>query len=285
VLATDQRGTPRAQDGNGDSVARCDIGAFEGTSGVITTTTTTSTTTTTYPFFPGDPLPGEVGSTTTTIAQPPTTTTTSTTTTTVPTTGAVASSTTTTSTTSSTKIGLAEICGNCTDDDGNGLVDFEDPVCCGDAPPQAFTLKKVKLRPLGTRTRLKLKGSVVSVTLGTFPPATKDVYLQLRPEAGGEALCAHIPAAKLIGKKKTLKFKDKTGTVTSAQGLKARIRKDGSIRVATKGEQVDFPTPAAGRIRATLAFRDPGTAEDGNQCRGITQPFRAVGKKGALKFP
>jgi hypothetical protein len=276
-LGTDQRGLPRVADGNGDQQARCDIGAFEGTV-ILVTTTTTSTSTSTYPYYPGDPPGRQPGNSTTS------TTTSTSSTTATSTTGTVAPPTVTTTTVPES----AEICGNCLDDDDDGFVDFEDEACCGGTPPQALTLKKVRLRPSGARTKLALKGSVGGVTLGTFPPATKDVYLQLRPETGGEPLCAHIPAGKLVGKKKTLVFKDKAATVTSAQGLtrvKLKIRKDGSVIVAVKGKQAAFATPAAGRLRATIGFRDPATAEAGNQCRGIVGTFRGVGKKGALRFP
>jgi parallel beta-helix repeat protein/predicted outer membrane repeat protein len=51
ALATDQRGQPRAVDGNSDGIPRCDIGAYEAPSGTFGspthTTTTTSTTSST----------------------------------------------------------------------------------------------------------------------------------------------------------------------------------------------------------------------------------------------
>jgi hypothetical protein len=281
LIPTDGRGRIR-EDGDDDGEVRCDIGACEGTDGVFPTTTTgTSTTSTTYPFFPGDPT-GEPTSTTllpTTTSSVPQTTSTTTTSTT----GTSAPSVTTTASTVPPGV---EICGNCTDDDGNELVDFEDPACCADA--QALTLKKASLRPTAAQTKLTLKGSLGRVSLGKFPPVTQDLFLQLRGEAGAEVLCAHIPAGRFTGKKKTIKFRDKSGAVTSAKGLtvvKLGLRKDGSVLIATRGKQVAFPTPSAGRLRVTLGFRDPATAEGGNQCRGVVQAFRAVGKKGALRFP
>jgi hypothetical protein len=275
-IASDGRGRAR-EDGNDDGQVRCDIGACEGTDGVLpATTTSTSTTTTTFPFFGGDPT-GE--------APPPTTsTTTATTPATTTTTGTTAPPATTT--TSTTLAPLIEICGNCIDDDGNGLVDFEDPACCADTQPLA--LKKSRLKPVGANSALSVKGSLGRVSLGTFPPATRDVFFQLRIDDGAETLCAQIPAARFTGKKKTLVFRDKTGVVQSAKGLqriKLRLRKDGSVLVVMRGKQVRMATPPAGRLGLMLGLRDPATAEDGNQCRGTTQAFRAVGKKGALRFP
>jgi hypothetical protein len=179
-----------------------------------------------------------------------------------------------------------ETCGNCIDDDGDGLVDFEDPECCGET--QSFTLKKGRLRPADAGTKLALKGSLGSLDLGTFPPATHDVFVQVRAEGGDDMLCAQIPAASLAAKKKRLRFKDKTGAVASAQGLsqlKLRVRKDGSVALATRGKQVLFATPSAGRVHVTMGFRNPATADVGNQCRSGVETFRAIGKKGALKFP
>src|SRR6185503_18112085 len=138
------------------------------------------------------------------------------------------------------------------------------------------------------QTKLTLKGSLGRLSLGKFPPVTQDLFLQLRGEAGAEVLCAHIPADRFTGKKKTLKFRDKSGAVTSAKGLtvvKLGLRKDGSVLIATRGKQAAFTTPSAGRLLVTVGFRDPSKAEGGNQCRGIVQTFRAVGKKGALRFP
>jgi hypothetical protein len=53
----------------------------------------------------------------------------------------------------------------------------------------------------------------------------------------------------------------------------------------TRGKQVAFPTPSAGRFLVTVGFRDPMTADDGNQCRGVVQSLRTIGKHGGLRFP
>src|SRR5439155_441253 len=47
----------------------------------------------------------------------------------------------------------AEICGNCIDDDNNGLTDFEDPACCLQSGTFTMTLKAGHLRPHGSATR------------------------------------------------------------------------------------------------------------------------------------
>jgi hypothetical protein len=101
ALTTDQRGQPRTVDGNGDGIARCDIGAYEAPFGTFpspTTTTITSTTTTST-------TTSSTGAPTTTSATTSTTSSTTRSTTTSPTTSTTSStarSTTTSPTTSTT---------------------------------------------------------------------------------------------------------------------------------------------------------------------------------------
>src|SRR5207253_4389154 len=45
------------------------------------------------------------------------------------------------------KAAPTEMCGNCIDDDGNGLTDFEDPACSGQAG--TLTLEEGLLRQIG----------------------------------------------------------------------------------------------------------------------------------------
>ena len=94
--STDQRGDARAVDGDGSGTARCDIGAFE--SQVV----------------PATPTPTITPSATKT-ATPTSTATATKTATPVPSVTATPATT--------------EICDNCVDDDGDGLVDRDDPNC------------------------------------------------------------------------------------------------------------------------------------------------------------
>ncbi|HEV7731219.1 MAG TPA: choice-of-anchor Q domain-containing protein [Candidatus Binatia bacterium] len=101
-LPTDSRGLARGDD-DGNGTVRCEIGACEGTDGIVPTTMpTTSTTSTTLFHFPVSPTVPPFGATTTTLV-PPTTSTTvpPTTTTSLPpaTTSTTSSTTSTTSTT------------------------------------------------------------------------------------------------------------------------------------------------------------------------------------------
>ncbi len=326
-LATDQRGEPRAEDGNGDNVAVCDIGAFEGTSGVIPTTTTTTTTTTTLPPF-GDPTPLQPTTTTatsttgitatsttsttsstttsttrttttttttaatttstthpsTTTTTSPTSTTTATTTTSTTTRPTVSTSTTTTSTTTTTTTAPSkEICGNCIDDDGDGLVDDEDPDCCPEEQRTPFAVRLVRVEPR--------KGGAFYVQIGGAfdAPAPKsltdDVVLQLSQPDTGSLLCARFPASDFIRKAKSLRFDDRRTSAASAEGIRRLFLApsiDGSgTRLRARGNLVPLlATPAVGSTRLLLGFGTP----DGRRC--LVGDFKLhPARSGSLRAP
>src|SRR5947208_2963251 len=87
-----------------------------------------------------------------------------------------------------------EICGNCIDDDGNGLTDFEDPACCLESSTFTMKLKEGRLHPHGATTRLALR-TVLARSGLAVNPLDDDVVLQIRPEGGTDVFCARIPAA------------------------------------------------------------------------------------------
>ncbi len=190
--------------------------------------------------------------------------------------------TTTTPTTPATSTTLPppeEVCGNCRDDDGNGLVDFEDPRCC--AAAGALTLTSARVQPSGAKSKLKLRGTLPG-TPGTAPPRSS-LFLQLRREGGDELLCAMIPAERLVAKKLSLVFKDKGGAVTEALGLQTvalKATRKGPVKLSASGKQVALASPGAGRVRVTVGFGGAG----GGRCAQAVEQLRA-GKKSQLQFP
>src|SRR5207248_1198608 len=88
-----------------------------------------------------------------------------------------------------------EICGNCIDDDGNGLTDFEDPACCEQSSTFPMVVKKGRLRPRGSATKLRLNAILARSGLAVNPLAD-DVFVQIRPDGGTDVFCARVPAAK-----------------------------------------------------------------------------------------
>src|SRR5207247_918898 len=87
-----------------------------------------------------------------------------------------------------------EICGNCIDDDNNGLTDFEDPACCLQSSTFTMKLKEGRLHPHGATTRLALR-TVLARSGLAVNPLDHHVLLQTRPEGGTDVFCAPMPAA------------------------------------------------------------------------------------------
>jgi hypothetical protein len=234
------------------------LAAFE-TSRDVTVPTTTSTSL----------APGE---TTTTSLEPGATTSTTT---------AISGGTTTTA----QLPGAQEVCGNCRDDDGDGLVDFEDPGCCPGGTA-AMTLKKLGIAAGKKGTKLALSGTLAESGVAPGTAATQDVFLQVAT-AGQQLLCAHVPAANLKRKKSRLRFTDAAHSVVSAaslERLRLRAKKDGSGALAAGSKAMPFTVPSAGPAVVTLGLRDPAAAEGGNRCARAQAALEAS-KKGALRLP
>jgi hypothetical protein len=270
----------------------------------VTTSTTvaTTTTTTTTPAVCGngqiesgeqcDPpgtlsCPGSVGgaflacNANCTCPGGPTTTTTSP--------GSTSTSTSLTSTTvspgssTSTTIQVAEICGNCVDDDHNNLTDFEDPACCS-TPRFAMILRRGRIHPKGQRSRLRLGAGLASNSL-PFALMKDDVFLQIRPAQGTDILCAKVPAKEFMRMHGAFKFWDSKHTVESAQGLDDMTItvRSGSVRFRTLGKRVRFKAPPAGNLQVTVAFHN-SAGEVADRCSTTTAPFR-TGRRKALLSP
>lgn len=247
----------------GEAVTATASGA-EGTSelspcrtAVASSTTTSSTTTTT--------------TTTTTTS---TTTTSSTTTSAPPTTTVPPSTTTTTSTTLP-----PEICGNCLDDDGDGLTDYEDAACC-DGGPIGLAMKRGQLKPAKTGVKVSLQASLPAA----ITPDTQAMTLQMRTAAGDEALCAVVPPGAFVRKGKKWRFRDRGHAVASARGIEqvaVSLPKKGGPKLVVGGRTVGMILPPAGMLQITVAFHDADTAI----CQGVAQSFRTQGKKGAIRTP
>ena len=234
------------------------------------TTTTTPTASTTSTTMAG-------GSTTTSTTTPGSTTTTT----------PGATSTTTTTLGTGPVPPPRDICGNCIDDDGNGLTDFEDPACCMQSQAFTMTVTRGLLRPRGATTRLKLKSLLAKAGLADVNPLKQDVFVQIRPAGGADVFCAKAPADKFMKMHGAFKFWDRQHRVASAKGIsdiRVQVRPDGSVRFSAVGKRVEFTTPQSGTLQVTVGFRDPATAETGNRCSTQTQAFR-TGRQGQLLAP
>ncbi len=180
-----------------------------------------------------------------------------------------------------------EICGNCLDDDGNGLVDFEDPACCTDAQSFAGTLRRarLKLRRNGGMV-LRLRGRLGSPGFAAAP-LSEDVFLQMRADGGPEVLCAELPAGQFRKRHGDFRFRDRKHLVASAraiEGMRLKPMASGVLRTRTVGRGMDLRMPRPGGMRVTVGFSAPGAGAASNRCAVMTGDLRTT-RQGGLRYP
>jgi hypothetical protein len=187
-----------------------------------------------------------------------------------------------------------EICGDCRDNDGDGLVDFEDPDCCDAGAGQLFDmdLRKGRLRKAKTSTSvssLRLKGTLAKSGLASkIALPGQHVGIQIRTNAG-EVLCAAVPSGSFGKKKQTYRFSRKKTPVPSDIGrdldrVMVKVTKKGQVKFRVKAKRAALVTPAEGILRITVGFTTKGGPASQNVCSQAVRLFRG-GKGGQLRFP
>src|SRR5262249_45964851 len=63
----------------------------------------------------------------------------------------------------------AEICGDCVDNDGDGLVDYEDPDCCERIDPLTLSRMMMRMRSQGAGDSLRLRSRGVAASSSLDP--------------------------------------------------------------------------------------------------------------------
>jgi hypothetical protein len=197
--------------------------------------------------------------------------------------------TTVTSTSTTTTVVAAETCGDCLDNDGDGLTDFEDPACCPAANTLALTIRKARLAPQKHGgTLLGLDTTIQKGASAGLDPLTQDVFLQIREQGGKELLCARMPASRFVARHgKLFKFLDRKLTEKLAEGVTSTDlrRAKRNVLLHAEGRKATIATPTGTTLVVTVGFRNPAGAEADNRCAGAVKTFRKSGKKGALRFP
>ena len=148
-----------------------------------------------------------------------------------------------------------EVCGNCTDDDGDGMVDYEDSDCC--SAPASMTIKafKFKVSKTGKPSPLTIG---ISVPMAGIDPTSSDVELQLS-NGNGEAFCALLTHGGWSKKKKSFKFSDKTGAAGGLSIGVLNFKKKGAIaNLVLTGKRIDLSRFTDPSYTATLRI--------GSQC-------------------
>jgi hypothetical protein len=186
----------------------------------------------------------------------------------------------------------SEICGNCTDDDGDGLVDFEDPDCCGPLETRTAALRQAFIRPRSGGSVLRLR-SQLDFEPSEVLPATQEVFLQLRTADAPGLFCARLQAGDFRPIRNGFRFRDRYGRVASALGVKrvkVWIDRDGHLRYRLTAKLARFVTPSPGPMRVTIGFLDrtlPGRTVAGtglNRC-AVTERTLRAGRGGAVRYP
>jgi hypothetical protein len=181
-----------------------------------------------------------------------------------------------------------EICGNCIDDNGDGLTDFEDPACCITAHKYPTARSKVRIVPGTGTSRFRLRSLLARAGLASVDPTKQGVVLQIRArDARTDLFCAQVPPERFVAKRRRFRFRDPELTVDSARGLSAmvlRIGNDGSVRFTARGKQVKLASPKAGPFQLTVGFRSPTADNVANRCSTIIQGFRST-RRGGLRAP
>jgi uncharacterized repeat protein (TIGR01451 family) len=169
-----------------------------------------------------------------------------------------------------------EICGNCIDDDGDGLVDAEDPDCC-DAPA-ALDLRSMKIRRSTGKAgnRLRVKARYAASAPADFDPMHQDTQVQIS-DANGQIFCQTVTADHWTHKHRPVfRFKDKTRSF--AGGLKIgkfRMKRNGEVMFRTRGKQLALAATDGRDVQVTVRV--------GNRC--ATSEMSLHSKRKALVFP
>jgi hypothetical protein len=169
-----------------------------------------------------------------------------------------------------------EICGDCIDNDGDGLVDNEDPDCCPEMT--ALELRRLMLKPTAKvgGNGLNLRARSAGFSPAGFDPSTQYTTLQLA-DGRGTLFCQTVEAPHWKHPSpRMFRFRDKTSAF--AGGLKRgkfKVKRNGQIVFRTRGKKMALRPTDGGPVRVTLRV--------GNQCAQFTATLHA--KRKALVFP
>jgi ELWxxDGT repeat protein/cysteine-rich repeat protein len=169
-----------------------------------------------------------------------------------------------------------EDCSNCRDDDGNGLVDLDDPACC--LNDGRLSVTQLRVTPRDDGAGVLLKGSLALID--PLPSGSLDVWVQLR-SGDGAPWCARIPASRVRAVKRGLRFDDPDATLASAGGL-TRLRltraKRGAMALVAGGAEASF-TASAGEVDVAFGL---GWFGELRTCASSSATLRQ-GRRGGLR--
>jgi hypothetical protein len=171
-----------------------------------------------------------------------------------------------------------EICGDCIDNDGDGLVDFDDPDCCDTTMP--LDLKRLAIKTPANPAagmRLKIRGGFAPQVPAGFDPMTANTTVMIT-DASGVVFCRTMPAAAWQHpNSKVFRFRDKTGTIAGGiNRSRFKMLKSGPIKFRTNGKHMaDIRRTDGQNVKVTIAV--------GGKCSTAVMQLRS--KPHAVVFP
>src|SRR5262249_40980564 len=90
--------------------------------------------------------------------------------------------------------GATEQCGDCIDNDGDGLVDYEDPDCCAQLLSLGLKHASLRVATAPGRGALRVKATYASTAPSGFDPLGQDTSFQVS-DASGPIFCTTIAAS------------------------------------------------------------------------------------------
>jgi hypothetical protein len=160
-----------------------------------------------------------------------------------------------------------ERCGDCKDNDGDGLTDYEDPDCC--LQQTRLTVRTLRLKPTttaaGSRMRLMAHADM-------YADPMDDVTMQIA-DRDGQLFCRTIPAESWReGSSTVFRFRDRTGRkATGLRLARLQLKKNGRLVLRTRGKEMPLRFTAGGPTSVTVRL--------GFQCAstgGMLSPRRNI---------
>jgi uncharacterized repeat protein (TIGR01451 family) len=161
-----------------------------------------------------------------------------------------------------------EVCGDCEDNDGDGLVDYEDPDCCEQVDPLTLGRMAMRTRPRASDDALRLRSRALAASPAALDPVRGGVTLQVS-DGAGRLYCHDLAmvTSRRARKRGVFRFTDRKGTrADGLQRVRLKIRKDGTVVFRAAGKKLDLRTPADGGVQVTLRI--------GGQCMQTTAVLR-----------
>ncbi len=165
--------------------------------------------------------------------------------------------------------GPREICGDGVDNDGNGLIDFDDPACCPQTTGLAIRHMLFKPAPRNPRGRnLDLRSRFAVALPAGFDPKTQDTSLQMSDGAGMLFERTITSPNWAAPRARLFRFADQVGTVGGGLYMaRFKVKRDGRVVFRAVGRQMGLRATDGREVRVTVRV--------GNLCAQTITNLRA----------